>query len=75
MNASNTLKRWIIGLAAAVLVLSLSLALTVQLRRAQAAEHTLAEATLAALTGAAEEVQALSLHGFSILYKEEYSNG
>lgn len=61
MNASNTIRKWIIGLAAAALVLALALALTVQLRRAQAAEHTLAEATLAALTGAAEEVQALSL--------------
>lgn len=61
MNASSTLKKWIIAIAAAALLLSLALALTVQLRRAQAAEHTLAEATLAALTGAAEEVQALSL--------------
>jgi len=61
MNASKTIRLWIIGLAVAVLVLSLALSLTAQVRRAQAAEHTLAETTLAALTSAAEEVQALSL--------------
>lgn len=61
MNASSRIRKWIIGIAGAALVLSLTLALVAQLRRAQAAEHTLGEATLAALTGAAEEVQALSL--------------
>ncbi len=61
MNTSKIIRRWIIGLVIAALILSLALALAAQLQRAQAAEHTLAETTLAALTSAAEEVQALAL--------------
>ena len=61
MSTSNTIRKWIFGLVAAALILSLLLALISQLRRAQAAENTLSEAALASLTGAAEEVQALAL--------------
>ncbi|MBE5797320.1 MAG: hypothetical protein E7327_08085 [Clostridiales bacterium] len=61
MNRSTPIRNWIIGLSAFALLLALLLALTVQLRRAQAAEHTLHETTLAALTDAAEEVQRLAL--------------
>jgi len=64
MNAWHTLgraKKWIIAAAVILLLLTLSISLTAQLRRARAAEHTLAETTLAALTAAAEELQSLNL--------------
>lgn len=57
----HNMKKWLPALLGVVLVLALSVALMTQLRRAQAAEHTLTETTLAALADAAEEVQALAL--------------
>lgn len=55
------MKKWLLGGAAALLVLVLSVLLITQVRRAQAAEHTLSEAAIAALADAAQEVQALAL--------------
>lgn len=53
-------KKWLLVLAAGAIAV-LSVLLVLQVRRAQAAEHTLNETTLAALADAAEEVQALAL--------------
>lgn len=57
------MRKWLLlgGAVCLVAVLSLTAVLFFQTRRARAAEHTLAEATLAALSGAAEEVQGLAL--------------
>lgn len=57
----DTKRKWFWGVAAAVVVLSLAAVIVTQVHRAQAAEHTLAETTLAALSDAAEETQALAL--------------
>ena len=57
----HDMKKWLLALGSAAVVLALTIALMTQVRRAQAAEHTLAESTLAALADAAEEVQALAL--------------
>ncbi|MBQ8555616.1 MAG: germination protein YpeB [Clostridia bacterium] len=54
------MKKWIVYIALAVLVLSLLLSLMVQYRRAAAAEHTIHETTLAALSEASEELQVLT---------------
>lgn len=63
MDTMQSIRRWLVAALAAalVIVLALLILLFAQLRRAQAAEHTLAEATLAALSDAAEDAQALSL--------------
>ncbi|MBQ7850925.1 MAG: germination protein YpeB [Clostridia bacterium] len=55
------MKKWLLAGGCAVLVFALSLALAAQVRRARAAEHTLAESMLAALADSAEEVEALAL--------------
>lgn len=53
--------KWLIIASAAATALVLFIVLITQIRRAQAAEHTLAGTTLYALADAAEEVQALAL--------------
>lgn len=55
------MKRWILIGAAGAAVLALIIALSAQMRRAAAAEHALQEAAVAAVTEAAEALQALSL--------------
>ncbi len=55
------MKKWIITIALAVLLLSLLISLSAQMRRAAAAEHDLREATLLALSEAAEEMQSAVL--------------
>lgn len=55
------MKRWIIIAAAAAATLALVIALSAQMRRASAAEHALQEAASAAVSEAAESLQALSL--------------
>ncbi|MBQ8201217.1 MAG: germination protein YpeB [Clostridia bacterium] len=55
------MKKWIICIALGVLILTLIISLSSQMRRAEAAEHTLQESTLFAVSETAEELQALSL--------------
>lgn len=55
------MKKWIIAAAGGLAALVLTLTLTAQARRAQAAEHTLAETVLASVANAAEELQAMSI--------------
>lgn len=53
--------KWLLAGAAGLTALVIILVLASQVHRAQAAEHTLAETTLASLSDAAEEVQGLAL--------------
>lgn len=55
------MKKWLLIIALSMLVLALLISLSVQMRRAAAAEHNLHEATLLALSEATEETQSLAL--------------
>lgn len=55
------MKKWILPTASVVVVLIMGVVMFVQMRRAEAAERTLKEAAIAAISDAAEDIQALSI--------------